>query len=95
MLEIKILKCLNVAQISFILSIIVYQEVSWKYIHIFCTLEKLKKKFPIDAHTNTGVRIYWHARFRQKLVIFLQGDTVIFYDISKKVSCTHFRQWSP
>ena len=41
----QILKCLNVAQISFILSIIVYQEVSWKYIHIFCTLEKLKKKF--------------------------------------------------
>ena len=73
MLEIKILKCLNVARISFILSIIVYQEVSWKYIHIFCTLEKLKKKFLIDAHTNTGVRIYWHARFRQKLVIFLQG----------------------
>ena len=73
MLEIKILKCLNVARISFILSIIVYQEVSWKYIHIFCTLEKLKKKILIDAHTNTGVRIYWHARFRQKLVIFLQG----------------------
>ena len=74
MLEIKILKCLNVARLSFILSIIVYQEVSWKYIHIFCTLEKLKKNFLIDAHTNTGVRIYWHARFRQKLVIFLQGE---------------------
>ena len=74
MLEIKILKCLNVARLSFILSIIVYQEVSWKYIHIFCTLEKLKKNFLIDAHTNTGVRIYWHPRKWQNLLLFLQGE---------------------
>ena len=43
------------------------------YSHFLYTWKTKKKNFLIDAHTNTGVRIYWHARFRQKLVIFLQG----------------------
>ena len=52
MLEIKILKCLNVARISFILSIIVYQEVSWKYIHsslIACYQSSMTEAFKEDA----------------------------------------------
>ena len=79
MLEIKMLKCLNVARLSFILSVIVYQEVSWKYIHIFCTLEKLKKKFLIDAHAKTVDRIYWTPRKWQNLLLFLQGVMVVLY----------------
>ena len=47
------------------------------YSHFLYTWKTKKKKFLIDAHTNTGVRIYWHARFRQKLVIFLQGEHVL------------------
>ena len=72
MLEIKILKCLNVAWISFIISTILYQEVSCKYIHIFCRLENIKKIL-IDAHTKTEDRIYWYPRKWTNLLNFLQG----------------------
>ena len=71
MLEIKILKCLNVAQISFIISTVVYQEVSCKYFHIFCRLENLKKKIFIDAHTKIEDRIYWYPRKWKNLLNFL------------------------
>ena len=54
MLQIKKLKSLNIVRISFVVSIIVYQEVGCKYFNISCRLENIKKKFLIDAQ-----HYYW------------------------------------
>ena len=60
------------------------------YSHFLYTWKTKKKKFLIDAHTKTGVRIYWHARFRQKLVIFLQGvNGEANTGTNKGVHCLH------
>ena len=73
MLQFKKLKSLNIAQISFVISVIVYQEVGCKYFNISCRLENIKKKILIDAHTNTEHRIYWSPRKWQNFLNFLQG----------------------
>ena len=38
----------------------------------------MKKKFLIDSQVKISVRNYWYDRFWQKLLLFLQGDTVRF-----------------
>ena len=78
MLQIKKLKSLNTVQISFVISIIVYQEVGCKYFNISCRLEIIKKKILIDHHYNTLDRIYWYPHKWQNLLNFLQGVTSIF-----------------
>ena len=81
MLEIKILKCINVAWIPFIISTIVYQEVSCKYFHIFCRLENIFKKILIDAHTKMEDRIYWYPCKWTDLLNFLQGVMMLPIEI--------------
>ena len=67
----QILKSLNVAQISLLISTIVYQKVLPQKFQYFLYNLKYKKSFPIGAHTNTGVRIYWNPRKKAEFIELL------------------------
>ena len=59
---------------SLILSVIIHQEYICRYHRFSGTTWNIKSKFPIDSHVKMSVRNYWYTRFRQRLVLFLQGD---------------------